>query len=94
MQSFSDWVNVTTYSNQFIAATMPYRLFEGSESSANTHVFGYLFPLNNTKIVQSLKMPTNPDVDILAITLANTPLPVSLQSNYDREGFCTRSTPL
>jgi len=39
-----------------------------------------VFPLNNTKIVQSLKLPTDANVDVLAVTLANAPLPVSLQS--------------
>jgi hypothetical protein len=93
VQSLSDWVNVTTYSNQFIADTMPYRLFSsGSPSSAGTHVYGYLFPLNNTKTAQSLKLPNDSDVAVLAVTLANTPLPVSLQANYNRAGIYTDGT--
>jgi len=92
VQSLSDWINVTTYSNQFIADTMPYRLFNASENSAGTHVFGYLFPLNNTKIVQSLKLPNDNNVEVLAVSLANTPLPVSLQSNYNRGGIYTDGT--
>jgi hypothetical protein len=93
IQSLSDWVNVTAYSNQFIAVTMPYRLTSsGSANSVGTHLYGYLFPLNNTKTVQSLKLPNNSDVAVLAVTLANTPLPVSLQSNYNRAGIYTDGT--
>jgi hypothetical protein len=89
VQSLSDWVNVTAYSNQSIAVAMPYRLYTGSVNSSGTHLFGYRFPLNNTKTVRSLKLPDNANVDVLAVTLANTPLPVPLQSNYDRAGIYT-----
>jgi hypothetical protein len=93
VQSLSDWVNVTGYSNQFIAVTMPYRLFDnGSSSSASTHVFGYLLPLNNTKTVQSVRLPDNSNVEVLALALANTPLPVSLQADFNRAGIYTDGT--
>jgi hypothetical protein len=90
VQSLSDWVNVTAYSNQFVAVTMPYRLSgNGSAAATGTHLFGYLFALNNTKTAQSLKLPNNADVEVLAAALANTPVPVSLQSNYNRGGIYT-----
>jgi hypothetical protein len=92
VQSMSDWINVTGYSNQFTAVTMSYRLFDGSINSASTHLYGYLFPLNNTKTVRTFKLPSNANVNVLAITLANTPLPVSLQSNYNRAGIYTDGT--
>jgi hypothetical protein len=91
VQSFSDWVNVTAYTNQFIAVTMPYRDAGSGLDASTTHIYGYLFPLNNTKTVQSLTLPDNSDVDILAVTLANTPLPVSLQT-YNRAGIYTDGT--
>jgi hypothetical protein len=89
VQSLSDWVNVTAYSNQSTAITMPYRLFTGIVNASAAHLYGYLFPLNNTKTVESLKLPNDANADVLAVTLANTPLPVSLQSNYDRAGIYT-----
>jgi hypothetical protein len=93
VQSMSDWVGATTYSNQFVAVTMPYRLSSsGSANSTGTQLYGYLFPLNNTKTVQSLKLPNNANVDVLAVTLANTPLPASLQSDYNRAGIYTDGT--
>jgi hypothetical protein len=92
VQSLSDWVDVTAYSNQSIAVSMPYRLYTGSVNSSGADVFGYLYPLNNTKTVKSLKLPGNANVDVLAVTLANTPLPVSLQSNYNRAGIYTDGT--
>jgi hypothetical protein len=92
VQNLSDWVDVTAYPNQFVAASMPYRLYEGSANSSGANLYGYLFPLNNTKTVKSLKLPNNSDVDVLAITLANTPLPVPLQSDYNRAGIYTDGT--
>jgi len=92
VQSLSDWVHLTSYPNQFVAATMPHRLSgSGSPDPAGTHVFGYLFPLNNTKTTRSLKLPNNDNVVVLAATLANTPVPVSLQSNYNRAGIYSDS---
>jgi hypothetical protein len=92
VQSLSDWVNVTTLSNQLVAVTMSYRLNEGNASQDITHLFGYILPLNNTKTVRSLKLPSNSDVEVLAVTLANTPLPVSLQAYYNRAGVYTDGT--
>jgi hypothetical protein len=93
VQSLSDWVDVTTYTNQFTAVTMPYRLTSsGSADESGTRLFGYLFPLNNTKTVQSLTLPNNTDVDVLAVTLANTPVAVSLQTNFNRAGIFTDGT--
>jgi len=93
VQSISDWVNVTAYSNQFTAVSMPYRnLSSGGADSSVTHVFGYLFGLNNTKTVQSFKLPTNSNVQVLALNLNNAPLPVSLLSNYNRAGIYTDGT--
>jgi hypothetical protein len=88
VQSFSDWTTVTSYSNQFTATSMPYRLFSsGSLNASSPHLYGYVLPLNNTKIAQSLKLPSNANLDILAISLADAPLPVSLQGNYNRAGI-------
>jgi hypothetical protein len=92
-QSFSDWVNVTDYPEQFIAVTIPYRLGNnGSANSAGTHLYGYVFPLNNTKTVRNFKLPTAGNVEILAISLANTPLPAPLQADYNRAGIYSDGT--
>jgi hypothetical protein len=55
-------------------------------------VYGYLFPLNNTKTVKSFKLPDNGNVEVLAVSLANSPLPVSLQADYNRAGIYTEGT--
>ncbi|HEY3863716.1 MAG TPA: protease pro-enzyme activation domain-containing protein [Verrucomicrobiae bacterium] len=91
-QSISYWVSPTAYASQFIADTMTYRLQQGSVSSASIYVYGYLIPVNNTKSVQSLKLPSNANVDILALSMANTPLPVSLQASYNRAGLFNNGT--
>jgi hypothetical protein len=94
VQSISDWgTAATTYSNQMIAATMPYRLSHtGSAAATTTFLYGYRFPLNNTKMARSLTLPNNGNVNVLAVTLANTPVPVPLWSSYNRAGIFDNGT--
>ena len=90
-QSIADWVGAPVYSNQFTASSMPYRL-QGTSPVSGAYLFGYIFPLNNTKIPRTLTLPNNNDVNILAVSIANTPLPVNLASNYNRAGIYTDGT--
>ena len=93
VQSISDWAGFNGYSNQFVAASMPYRNNgSGGLDQSTTYLLGCILPLNNTKTVQSLRLPNNNNVDILAVTLANTPLPASLQSNDNIAGLYTDGT--
>ena len=88
-QSISDWGSAaTTFSNQMIAAIMPYRLSHtGSATATTSYLYGYRFPLNNTKSAQSLTLPIDANVNLLAVTMANTPVPVPLWASYNRPGI-------
>ena len=71
-ENFSDWVSPTTYSGQTTLATMPYHDSSGGgyvNSEAN--LFGYTFNLNSANVVQSITLPSNANVVILAMTLSN-----------------------
>ncbi|MGO8700130.1 MAG: protease pro-enzyme activation domain-containing protein [Limisphaerales bacterium] len=88
-QSLSDWTGAQNYPGEWIAAALPYEDLAGGAVNAGTTVnlYGYWFPLDNTKLAQSLRLPNNPNVVVLAMNLVNTPLPVLLSSNWNRAGI-------
>ena len=88
-QSFSDWANPQSEAGESIVLNMPYRNSSGGTKDLNTavSVYNYVLPLNETKTVKSLTLPSNSDVVLLAATLANEPVPVSLAGYYNRPGI-------
>jgi len=71
-QSFSDWVVPTAYPGQTTVLTMPYHDSKGGGYDySEANLYGYTFPLNSAYVAQSLTLPNNGNVVILAITLAN-----------------------
>ena len=77
-QSFSDWCSAlnsgcnSTGSNsgESVAVAMPYRDSAGGPDNRVFYLYGYSFPLNINKIVQSVTLPNTRDVVVLAATLA------------------------
>jgi hypothetical protein len=70
VQNFSDWYTPTTYPNQFEGVAMAYRNYEdGTKDNRTFNLYGYRFALNPAKTVQSITLPANPDVMVLAATL-------------------------
>ena len=74
-QSFSDWCgcipNAGEQLGESIAVVMPYRdTHEGTQDKQESYLFGYTFALNPAKTVQSLTLPDNNKVIVLAATLA------------------------
>jgi hypothetical protein len=56
--------------NESIAAATAYRVTpSGGAQAGPWYVFGYSFPLTNTKTVASLKLPANSDIFILSAAL-------------------------
>lgn len=79
VQSFSDWCSAlngggcsSTGSNpgESIAVAMPYRDSAGGPDNRVFYLYGYSFNLNANKTVQSVTLPNDPDVIVLAMTLA------------------------
>ncbi len=70
VQSFSDWFTPQNFTREYEAVAMQYRNFDdGTKDKRTFSLYAYLFPLNQTKVVQSITLPIDPDVVILASTL-------------------------
>jgi hypothetical protein len=70
VQSFSDWFTPQKFAHEYEAVAMPYRNFEnGTKDQRIFNLYAYLLPLNKTKVVQSITLPTNPDVMVFGATL-------------------------
>jgi hypothetical protein len=92
-QSFSDWANPQAYSGESTAFTMPYRdLNGGGTQTLNVKVYGYTFNLDQTRTVKSLTLPSNANLVLLSVILANDPVSAPLASYYNRAGIYTDGT--
>ncbi len=77
-QSFSDWCSALNSgcsstgnnSGESVTVAMPYRDSAGGPDNRVFYLYGYSFPLNVNKIVQSVTLPNTRDVVVLAATLA------------------------
>jgi len=69
-QSFSDWYTPQKYSRESEGVAMAYRNFDnGTKDQRTFNLYEYQLPLNATKIVESLTLPGNSHVVVLAVTL-------------------------
>jgi hypothetical protein len=69
-QSFSDWFTPQKFAGEFEAVAMPYRDFgDGSKDKRTFSLYGYRFALNAAKTVQSVTLPNDANVVVLAGTL-------------------------
>jgi hypothetical protein len=77
-QSFSDWCSALNNgcsstgnnSGESVAVAMPYRDSAGGPDNRVFYLYGYSFPLETNKVVQSVTLPTTRDVVVLAATVA------------------------
>jgi len=76
-QSLSDWFTPSNFAGESIAQTDNYRVNpDGSTDNRTLYVYGYSFALNTAKQVQSLTLPQNRNVVVLAVT-AQAALPAA-----------------
>jgi len=69
VQSFSDWFVAGGYSGETTAVTMAYRnVYNGTKDARTFLLYGYSFALNVAKTVESITLPANSNVVVLAIT--------------------------
>jgi len=70
-QSLSDWGKPQNYVGESRALTMAYvdNLFNGGRIPHATYLYGYSFAIDDTKIVESVTLPNNSNVEVLALTL-------------------------
>jgi hypothetical protein len=70
VQDFSDWFTPQSFAGEYEAVGMPYRNFDdGTKDKRPFNLYAYPFLLNRHKVVQSITLPNDPDVVILAATL-------------------------
>ena len=70
MQSFSDWFTPQKFAHEFEGIAMAYRNFEdGTRDRRTFSLYAYRFTLNPAKTVQSLTLPNNADIVVLAATV-------------------------
>jgi hypothetical protein len=69
-QSFSDWFTPQNFPRESEGVAMAYRNFDnGTKDKRTFNLYAYHFALNSAKTVQSVTLPDNPDVIVLAATL-------------------------
>lgn len=89
-QSFSDWANQQSYPGETKLITMAYRnLSGGSSQNLKVSVDGYQFVLDQTKAVKNIILPSNANLIVLSIILANDPVSANLSTYYNRTGIFT-----
>ena len=69
-QSLSDWFTPQNYAGESEAVAMAYRNFDNGTKDLRTfNLYSYRFILDNAKVVQSITLPNNTHVVVLAATL-------------------------
>jgi hypothetical protein len=69
-QNFSDWFTPQHFPREFEAVAMAYRNFDnGTMDNRTFNLYAYQLPLNKAKVVQSVTLPNNSHVLVLAATL-------------------------
>lgn len=69
-QSFSDWYTPQNFHGEYESVAMAYRNYEnGTKDNRTFNLYAYRFALNPAKVVQSITLPSDPDVVVLAATL-------------------------
>jgi streptogramin lyase len=90
-QSISDWSASQTYGGEQVALPMNYLdTSDGSQDSGTFNIYGYSFTLDATKSVESITLPNNSNVDVLAMDLtdtSNVTTSVPLSSLYNTVGI-------
>jgi hypothetical protein len=69
-QGLSDWYTPQNYAGESKAVTLGHRnISDGSADNRTFYLYGYSFSLNSGKVLQSLRLPDNPNVVVLAASL-------------------------
>jgi hypothetical protein len=70
VQSLSDWYSPANYSGEAQAVVMGHRnVSDGTADNRTFYLYGYSFILNSSKVIQSLQLPNDANVVVLAVSL-------------------------
>ncbi len=82
-QSLSDWFTPGSYAGETKAVPMGYRnLSTGKKDNRTFYLYGYSFPLDSTKVTQSLQLPNNSHVVVVAVSLVPNYQPAFINSPF------------
>jgi hypothetical protein len=91
-QSFSDWGSPQNYGHEAILSTQTYRnTASGGREEFTNRVYGYTYTIPEGKTLASITLPTNVNVSILDIQMANSAA-INLSSAYNSWGIANGST--
>lgn len=77
VQSLSDWFTPQNFASESKALIMGYRnTSNGSKDNRTFYLYGYSLGLNGSKTLQSIRLPNNANVEILALSLVPNWVPV------------------
>jgi hypothetical protein len=83
VQNISDWFTPQNYPGETKAVIMGYRNTSGGSKDNRTfYLYGYSFALNSSKTVQSIRLPNNANVEVLAMTLIPNWAPTFLNNPF------------
>ena len=94
-QSLSDWFSPNLNANEAEAVAMPYRNgASGTPQNVQFNLYGYSIPLDETKTIKSLTLPSNRSVVLFAATLSYQDFghQVDLTAAYNDTGIYTDGT--
>lgn len=93
-QSLSDWQTPQGYDRESIVRTTSYKILQnGAKRAGSYNLYGYTFEVDSAKTVQSLALPNNRNVVVLAVNVmapATPPLiglPVNLRTVNNLNGI-------
>ena len=97
-QSVSDWYTPQNYLGETQVLKMAYRIApSGATSTGPVYLYGYTFAINSTKTVQSITLPSNRNVVVLAINLTPAgaaPVSVNLSAVANIDGIANTGSPV
>jgi len=88
-QQFSDWASHSSNTGEYVVETMPYRNYSQNNGfqSVTMYLYGYSMPVTTGKTLESVTLPSDSDIKILAMDLIAPQSQIYLGSQYNLDGL-------
>jgi hypothetical protein len=81
--SVSSWTQPQNYPGETIVSTTPYQnTGSGGRTNGNVNLYGYQILIDSSKVVQSLILPNNRNVVLMAMSLSTATTPTTIPGTY------------